>query len=77
MITAACSAAVGTPLPSRMSPTSPRERRCGDRRLLAGDDPAQIDDPRDARDRAASAKMPAESRSRCSKEEPVPSEWIR
>ena len=31
MITAACSTAVGTPLDCRMSPTSPRERRCGDR----------------------------------------------
>ena len=30
MITAAWSAAVGTPLASRMSPTSARERRCGD-----------------------------------------------
>ena len=29
MITAACSAAVGTPQASRMSPTSARQRRCG------------------------------------------------
>ena len=31
MITAARSTTVGTPLASRMSPTSARERRCGDR----------------------------------------------
>ena len=44
MITAACSAAVGTPLASRMSPTSARERRCGDSSGLPGDDAAQVDD---------------------------------
>jgi hypothetical protein len=36
MITAARSTAVGTPLVSMMSPTSLRERRCGDGTSSAG-----------------------------------------
>ena len=36
MITAARSTAVGTPLASRMRPTSARERRCGDAAVRSG-----------------------------------------
>jgi hypothetical protein len=78
MITAACSAAVGTLLASRMSPTSARERRCGDRPLTSPETmPPRYTMRLTPADMAASAKMPAASRSRCSKDAPMPSEWIR
>jgi hypothetical protein len=78
MITAACSAATGTPLPSRMSPTSARERWCGDRPLPSAETtPHRYTMRVTPADMAAFAKMAAASRSRCSKDAPVPSEWIR
>ena len=78
MITAACSAAAGTPPPSRMSPTSARERRCGDRPLPSPETmPPRYTMRLIPADLAASAKMPAASRSRSSKDAPVPSEWMR
>lgn len=76
-ITAARRTVVGTPEASRISPTSLRDSRCGDRSSPSGKRPPRWTTRLTPASRAACPKVSAVRRSRASNRRPVPREWMR
>ena len=75
--TPACSTSAGTPLASRISPTSTRERRCADSGASSGCNPPRYTMRETDAAAAASATVRAARRSVSSKSRPPPIEWMR